>query len=80
MPENPKIKLPPGVRGTESAATIDFLGQCETALRRDQIITSGVLKCLVVVDTSLVMIDVIEYQNVVAPERPDTVRVFRELR
>jgi hypothetical protein len=59
MPDNPKIKL----RTNESAGAIDCLEWHGTAIPEVEIIFRGVMKCLAVVDTSLVVIDVIEYRN-----------------
>ncbi len=49
--------------GGPSARPIYFTGWRETAMHRDPIIISDVWKCLAVIDTSLVLIDVIQYQN-----------------
>jgi hypothetical protein len=63
MLENSKPKLRFGMRCKKRTASINFFRCGETAIHGDQIITSNVLKCLAVVDTSLVIIDVIEFRD-----------------
>jgi hypothetical protein len=58
-----KIKSRAEARGSESAGLIDFRGRNKRAAHGDETIISDVMKCLAVLDTSLVMIDVIEYRN-----------------
>ena len=63
MLEKSKLKLRVGMRRKKRTASINYLRCGETAICGEQIITSNVLKCLAVVDTSLVIIDVIQYRN-----------------
>ena len=63
MLEKSKPKLRVGMRCKKRNALISCLSSGETAIFGEQIITSNVLKCLAVVDTSLVIIDVIQYRN-----------------
>ena len=63
MLEKSKPKLRVGMRCKKRNALINYLRSGETAMYGEQIITSNVLKCLAVVDTSLVIIDVIQYRN-----------------
>jgi hypothetical protein len=58
-----KIKSRADAPGSESAGLIDFLGRNKRAIHGNETIISDVMKCLAVLDTSLVMIDVIEYRN-----------------
>jgi hypothetical protein len=57
----PKSRV--GMRCKKRNALINYLRCDETAICGDQIITSNVLKCLAVVDSSLVIVDVIQYRN-----------------
>jgi hypothetical protein len=63
MLEKSKPKLRVGMRCKKRNAFINDLRCGETAICGEQIITSNVLKCLAVVDTSLVIIDVIQYRD-----------------
>ena len=63
MLEKSKPKLRVGMRCKKRNALINYLRSGETAICGEQIITSNVLKCLAVVDASLVIIDVIQYRN-----------------
>ena len=63
MLEKSKPKLRVGMRCKKRNALISCLSCGETAIFGEQIITSNVLKCLAVVDASLVLIDVIQYRN-----------------
>jgi hypothetical protein len=63
MLEKSKPKLRVGVRCKKRNTSKNFCRCGETAIHREQIITSDVLRCLAVVDTSLVIIDVIQYRN-----------------
>jgi hypothetical protein len=56
MPEARKPKLVLGMRGSKRPDLIE-------AAREDPIIGPDVFRCLAVVDTSLIIIDVIQYQN-----------------
>jgi hypothetical protein len=58
-----KIKSRAEARDGESAGLIDFLATDKTAAHGDERIISDVMKCLAVLEASLVMIDVIEYRN-----------------
>jgi hypothetical protein len=58
-----RIKSRAEGRGSESAGLIDFRGRDKRAAHGDETIISDVMKCLAVLDASLVMIDVIEYRN-----------------
>jgi hypothetical protein len=63
MLERLKFKSRVGMRCKKRSALVDYLRRGETAICGEQIIASNVLKCLAVVDTSLVIIDVIEIQE-----------------
>jgi hypothetical protein len=63
MREKSKPKSRLGMRCKTRNTLITYLRCDETAICGEQIITSNVLKCLAVVDTSLVIIDVIQYRN-----------------
>jgi hypothetical protein len=63
MLEKSKPKSRVGMRCKKRNALINYLRCGETAICEEKIITSNVLKCLAVVDTSLVIIDVIQYRN-----------------
>jgi hypothetical protein len=58
-----KSKLRVGMRCKKRNALINYFRCGESAIRGEQIITSNVLKCLALVDSSLVIIDVIQYRN-----------------
>jgi hypothetical protein len=63
MSKKLRIKSRAEARGSESAGLIDFLGRDRRAAHGDETIIADVMKCLAVLDASLVMIDVIEYRN-----------------
>jgi hypothetical protein len=63
MLEKSKPKSRVGMRCKKRNALINYLRCDETAICGDQIITSNVLKCLAVVNSSLVIVDVIQYRN-----------------
>lgn len=63
MQKKLKIKSRAEAQGSERAGLIDFLKRNKRAADGDEIIICHIMKCLAVLDTSLVMIDVIEYRN-----------------
>ena len=74
MLEKSKPGLRVGMHCKKRTASIDFFKCAETVTHGEQIIASDVLKCLAVVDTSLVLIDVIQYQDIfwLVPEWVDS--------